>query len=93
MCNRTGNAAEVATHESTVGVFGARYAVVTNRSRARDGFVASDEAITGSAWSVLPLEPESHDAAGAIELALDRPLAHLVGRVEQVLQVHPQQHA
>jgi hypothetical protein len=32
-------------HESTVGVFAARYAVVTNRSRERDGLVASDETI------------------------------------------------
>ena len=43
--NQIGNAAEVATHESTVDVFGARYVVVTNRSRDCDGLVASDEAI------------------------------------------------
>ena len=32
-------------HESTGEMLGARYAVVTNRSRERDGLVASDETI------------------------------------------------
>jgi len=38
-------AAEAATHESTVDVSGACYAVVTNRSRDGDGLVASNETI------------------------------------------------
>jgi len=42
-------AAEAATHESTVDVSGARYAVVTNWSRDGDGLVASNEIIAGLA--------------------------------------------